>query len=619
MVQPSKWSFNTLLAVLGVAAAIALTSPGLIIVLLISIIGLPIAIFLMAAPGLFLVLLLARLFQKSLGGGRSKFFIGIGVALGLLAIIPWWVNAGLEKKANALVLEDRDGLPQWLTANVLAIRSTGYQHGSKDMAKCDDLCLRTLLNQQASAVIVAHSMEALAPIDFSEKALSYKLEKRSHCPEINLQAGYGTITVDGEEHKPGAKNATELMRFEIAKGNCLIERTAQLADADIVVSMGSIARGKDAFAAGLDLAADTVRADRIQVYVKQTNQFKEAYRWTGVQTAKFFPILVPTVISGYGLEMRAGFLRLTDQKNIDSKFYHGPDRSAFFTKKLGLDLALRPDDAEMETRKLVIAALDGAGQIDSSRLNLIEDYFQGLQQVKVIGNENTTLVIRALADKRVLIPRSLWAVVRNAKGQPAKYFAELAGIFFARLHEADLFPDGKFDYDLAERLGRLGVAIEMLPEHAILAHRDDLEWLARQDFLRVPAYRALKQLSVFGADAAPTLLFLIDDGKRFDEANKKSAFHDRNGWQHPYLAGLGGLCQMGPPGASMIGPLLERLDTGVVIKHSSYWRLIIHTLVGMGADPEEIWKHVQTDDQNHTKDRFDGEVVRARNRKECDY
>ena len=69
----------------------------------------------------------------------------------------------------------------------------------------------------------------------------------------------------------------------------------------------------------------------------------------------------------------------------------------------------------------------------------------------------------------------------------------------------------------------------------------------------------------------------------------------------------------------MIGPLLERLDSGVVVKRNSYWRLIIHTLVRMGADPEEIWKHVQTDDQNHTKERFDNEVVRARNRKECDY
>ena len=538
MVQPSKWSINALLFVLGLAAAVALVSPGLIVLLFISIIGFPIAIFLMAAPTLFLVLFLARLFQKSLGGGRSKFFIGIGAALGFLAIGPWWVNAGLEKKADALILEDRDTLPLRFTANALAIRSTGYRHGSKDKVMCDDLCLRMLLNQQANAIIIAHSIEASAPIDFSEKALSYKLEKRPHCPEIKLEAGNGNITIDGEKYKSGAKNATELMRFEIAKGNCLIEQTAQLADADVVVSIGSIAQGKDAFAAGLDLAADTVRADRIQVYVKQAHQFEEAYRWTGVQTAKLFPILIPTVISGYGLKMRTGFLRLMDHKNIDSKFYHGPDRGAFFTKKLGLDLALRPDNAEMETRNLVIAALDSTGQIDPSHLNLIEDYFQGLQEVKVIGNEDAALVIRALADKRVLIPRSLWAVVRNAKGQPAKYFAQLANIFFARLHEADFFPDGKFDHDWAERLGRLGIAIEMLPEHAILAHRDDLEWLARQDFLRVPAYRALKQLSVFGSDAAPTLLFLIDAGKRFDEEFKESAFLGRNGWQHPYLAGL---------------------------------------------------------------------------------
>ena len=143
MVQPSKWSINALLLVLGLAAAVALVSPGLIVLLFISIIGFPIAIFLMAAPTLFLVLFLARLFQKSSAAGAANFLSAIGAALGFLAIGPWWVNAGLEKKADALVLEDRDTLPHRFTANALAIRSTrAIDMARKTSVMCDDLCLR---------------------------------------------------------------------------------------------------------------------------------------------------------------------------------------------------------------------------------------------------------------------------------------------------------------------------------------------------------------------------------------------------------------------------------------------------------------------------------------------
>ena len=56
-----------------------------------------------------------------------------------------------------------------------------------------------------------------------------------------------------------------------------------------------------------------------------------------------------------------------------------------------------------------------------------------------------------------------------------------------------------------------------------------------------------------------------------------------------------------------------------MVKHASYWDLTINTLVGLGADPEAMWPHLQTDDKNHTKARFDNEVARARKKIDCSY
>ena len=42
-------------------------------------------------------------------------------------------------------------------------------------------------------------------------------------------------------------------------------------------------------------------------------------------------------------------------------------------------------------------------------------------------------------------------------------------------------------------------------------------------------------------------------------------------------------------------------------------------LVGMGADPDEMWGYLQTKDRNHTRKRFEREVTRAQKRRDCAY
>jgi hypothetical protein len=145
-----------------------------------------------------------------------------------------------------------------------------------------------------------------------------------------------------------------------------------------------------------------------------------------------------------------------------------------------------------------------------------------------------------------------------------------------------------------------------------LAHRADFDWLARQERLRVWAHPALVRLEIFGKDAAPTLMWLVDEAVRTQDKYGTD-------WNNIYVAGMTGLCRMGEAGRAMIQPIYERLNAGAMAKHASYWDLTIHTLIGMGADPDEMWGYLQTADKNHTRRRFDREVARAKKERECTY
>ena len=159
----------------------------------------------------------------------------------------------------------------------------------------------------------------------------------------------------------------------------------------------------------------------------------------------------------------------------------------------------------------------------------------------------------------------------------------------------------------------LAGAIAALPDGAILPYRSQLERLAHDSEARVRAYSALRRLSVFGAEAVSTLIFLIDDS--WIQKTKREG----NDWQHPYLAGIQGLCLLASPGKAAIPMLYSRLEDGTVVKFASYWDLAINTLVSLGAEADEMWLYLQTDDRNHTRERFDSEVRRAQRKIDCSY
>jgi hypothetical protein len=226
--------------------------------------------------------------------------------------------------------------------------------------------------------------------------------------------------------------------------------------------------------------------------------------------------------------------------------------------------------------------------------------------------EDYPLARSLLTDLRFSVPLNAWAAVRYAAEADESYFDAIAGAMFQRLANIAANDDGKRYPDWQDEARYIAAVVRELPAAAILKHRQELDWLAKQERVRVWAHPALVRLHEFGGDAAATLLMLMDEAVRLKDV------YDTD-WNNTYVAGLVGLCRMGPAGQAMIGPIYQRLASGAMVKHGSYWDLTIQTLVGMGAAPDEIWTHLQTNDRNHTQKRFAREVARAKKDRDCTY
>ncbi|MGL4489870.1 MAG: hypothetical protein ACRCU5_10555 [Rhizobiaceae bacterium] len=608
--------FKRLLIIFGISAAITMGAPSTVSVAAITFIGIPIAIYLAVAPFLFLVTLGTWLVSKFFGRSSVGILLSFAATLVALAIPPYLANMRLDGISKAQVAADLD-LGTKPKAKTIAVRSTRFWGRSKDVAYCDGFCQRALINGVAERVLVVEQDLNLA-IDPALMVDSFRLEKRSSCPAVKLPQGYDPIEIAGDRPDFKAKRVDELMQLEIAKGNCLIAETAPLGMADIVLSVGRVFSGGGTIGAGLSLLADTVSADRIALHERKGDAYEETYRKTFVVTYKLAPLYAPTVEGGSELRMHAALARVRDTINIDNKYYEKPDWTAFLTGRLGLDLALRPGNAEAETRTVLKDAILRTGEAQAVPAQVAEDFFMEVNNKRMITGDDLAIARQLLEDER--FPVSTWAAsaIREAKDAPQEYFDAVAVAMFKRLRSHADKGTVKTGSPWHEDLSAIGSVIGVLPGETIRKHRADLDWLSRQDGVRVQAYLALSRYAEFGADGVEPLIWLIDDSQRFREAKD-------NDWQHPHLAGLIGLCKLGADGASAIQPLFDRLDKGQIANWASYHRLVVHTLSRMGAKPEDIWLHAREKGSGVEKDevklrkRLDREIQRALKREECWY
>ena len=166
-----------------------------------------------------------------------------------------------------------------------------------------------------------------------------------------------------------------------------------------------------------------------------------------------------------------------------------------------------------------------------------------------------------------------------------------------------------------EEIKTLALGIRRLPAAHLLPHKEAMIAVASRPDVQLYGYFALQRLAVFGDDAVPTLLQLMKTGLAGGDK-----FFRKNQFQHPYIAGLIGLCEAGPSATSALADLRKMQDQGVLPTHASYGRLLFKTLIRLGENKEhvrELFKASARNEAYATDERFQRLVVRA-NRKNPD-
>lgn len=178
---------------------------SIISVALITVIGIPIAMFLMAAPFLFLVVLGTWFLRRWAGEGWMGTGAALALTLALLAVPPYLVNRKLDADAKAQVAGDLDmgTVPK---GKSIAVRYGSYNWSkSNGVVNCDGFCQRALINGVAERVLMVEQDVNLALDPFVEVD-SFRLERRLSCPQDRLPQAFDPIKIRDREQVRYAKS-----------------------------------------------------------------------------------------------------------------------------------------------------------------------------------------------------------------------------------------------------------------------------------------------------------------------------------------------------------------------------------------------------------------------------
>jgi hypothetical protein len=575
--RPKFRSYDAALALLGLAALADMALPALTVVALISIIGIPVAVLLMALPTVAFVVIPARLLQKALKReGKVAAALSIAATLLVLAGAAAFFNSRLSQRAAALAAGDLDAMVP-LKLDTLGLVDGQSRWGNDRKTACGDLCLRLLLNGVANKVVVFPIPETPESLTPDGAGRAFWLEQRPACPAPVFQDGHELLA--GEDRNTPA--AATIMALKLATGTCLAEGVATVADVDTLAAAGEVAKGTSDCAAGFAATADTVRGYRLAVHQRGPQGLAETYRRTSLLWMRHPWIVAPSIVGCYGLEMRAAFFRVPDRLNADAKYFEAPRLSDLLAGKFGLPLALTATTAD--AAGIIGRALEAPGTLSEPVRRVIEDYFEALRPPPPPGAEAKALALRVLDDPRVPPPRATYALTMAMARDGAEANARLADSLFRKL--AATPPEAKEDHPtyLGWLVQYLDNAINMLPDDAVRLHRADIEALARDPDKRYRAVATLKKLALFGADAVPELVALIEESLALRPVETDYSTEDR--WREPLRAGLAALCRIGPDANRAVPRLVALSQDGT--RHLGMSNLALaEVLLAIGADEE---------------------------------
>ncbi len=589
------------------AAILALASPFIFIIAMISIIGIPIALIFAVAPALAATYIFAEILYrfafKRVMTPWPAILSSIGAVALAAAILATLANAALDAKTLALVGGDRDAFVK-APIRVLGLAEAGGYY-DRNMSACEGACLRLLLNRSVKEVLVARLDKETSAIDLQTPAISFRLERRGPCEDKELSTQ--DEVVDRSDRKHEAMSPAEMARLRMAAGECLVETRTTLGAADAVVMSAVLARGRSAYNAELDAFADTVSAERISFFRRAKDGFDEQYRRTKVTALRHFPLATPGVVTGSELNTRLGFYRKARLINREKYEYGNSDSARFIVERLGLAYWLA-DAGTPDGGKVIDAIIRAGDAAGASRRDAIDDYIHSVtRSYNKLDREDALRIVRIFETPSIELPRSAAHGAAAIGRLQSDLGPRVADALFNRIENAA--PDAttsKYNDRLVRNASR---AISVLPDSALAGRKPKIMALARDTARRYDAAPLYPRLSAFGREATGDLFSIMDIAL---------ADHRDNGgrnWTDLYGASLAGLCLIGDPATP--DELIARLNQAPDLK-TYRQSVVIKTLLRSGMSAERVRVYFAGGANEDALKRLDQDIKFAGRNDRCD-
>jgi hypothetical protein len=238
-------------------SAVALLIP--IILVLLANVAIYVGLFLLARRGM------RRLLPSMVGLWHN----GAAAVLVVIVVVgvPTAYNAFYRHERQALVSGDIAWTGSLTHTKTLAILTDAPEDPNwYDRKECGPLRCRALLYHHAvDAVLVAFPPPIGDRLNAAMRVTRYRLDHRTWCPPI--------------EHMDERRHGRNLDQLAAAAaGECLISEPATLGDADVIVLDQTFAPRRIA----LDIPTEGVTGERIAIYVRAGDRWREVYRKTSI-------------------------------------------------------------------------------------------------------------------------------------------------------------------------------------------------------------------------------------------------------------------------------------------------------------------------------------------------
>lgn len=601
---------NGILILLGVLSIISLTPLLSVIaapfVLILGKFGvlLALGIYFLFLPttSLFIIGLLARITYWLLKWLYKPvhWFYCILIALIILAIPPYLINLTFEAKVEQLIANDIDILEKPEAIDTLAIISNKHLFDGQ----CEQICQRLLRNKQVKKIIFARVDLPIDEIDTSLVGNSYWMEKRDKCPEVALveyNDPYRTYKIDRNLEKTTVAN---LLRMAATLGNCLVSSTQKIATADIVIADGEILRSVRLREVGLNPLSKMIGASRSSIYATVSDKFELKYQSTKVNVAKHIPILTPIPILDIKNGVYTGYFRKPDIIGIKYKSF-----PLFLSHKLGLKVGIDGKNIHKVIEKTIHSILDKNTQLDKVDINFVKNYVREINYKKKISRKNALLILQIIKDKRILTSGgsiiALKAIIEHHQDLENQFLN-------AMVERLEKFKPDQTIINIYRRYDELKNIVLTIPyneKNARLISYEILEKLAHDKEAREFGVQAFKFLADYGEKGTELSLYLIGD--KGPESLTKYVSHSRHFLISEALRNICKIKRSESQNQKIIKQLYDWLDADQTPELKKFWHSTISTLITLGAKPDELWSHMQSENEKNTRKSFDRFVKRA--------